>query len=152
LTLTGSATGVSYTLTGSGGTDIVAVSADASYSLTSNALTVTATGFSATAVTLNTIETANLTGGTSANTFTVTGWAGTANLDGAGGNDAYNITLIGSGSGIVNVSDTAGTADTVTVTGTSNADSISISAAAVTLGTEVVNYSGAESLGVDGAL
>src|SRR5205814_2958818 len=84
-TLTGSAASVAYTLTGGAHTtaDTVSVTADGNFSLNSNSLTVTATGFNS-PFTLNTIETAMLTGGTSANTFAVSGWAGTANLDGAG--------------------------------------------------------------------
>jgi hypothetical protein len=144
--LTGSATGVSYTLNGGNGTDIVSVTADGNHSLTSNVLTVTATGFGS-AFTVNEIDTANLTGGTSANTFTVNGWTGTANLDGAANTDIFNVTFNGT-AGTVNI--TGGTeSDTVNVTGTSNADAISVSATAIGNGSQTINYGTVETISID---
>jgi len=81
------------TLDGQGGTDTVVATNDVNFGLTATSLTRSGLG----TFTLMAVETANLTGGTSANTFTVSGWAGTTNLDGAGANDAYNVTFIGSG-------------------------------------------------------
>src|SRR6185436_6696481 len=72
------------TLDGAGGSDTVAATNDvANFTLTDTTLDRTGTG----QLTLTSIEVANLTGGGSANTFTVSGWTGTGTLDGAGGSD-----------------------------------------------------------------
>jgi hypothetical protein len=62
------------TLTGSGGTDVVASTNDANFTLTNTSLSVSGGA----SFVLATMEQANLTGGLGANTFTVSGWTGTA--------------------------------------------------------------------------
>jgi len=42
-------------------------------------------------ITISGIEVANLSGGTGDNTITVSNWSGTANINGQGGNDSYNL-------------------------------------------------------------
>ncbi|MGQ0657523.1 MAG: beta strand repeat-containing protein [Chromatiales bacterium] len=69
----------SGTLNGSTGTDTVAATKNADFTLT-NASLVTTDGMS---MTLTGIEVANLTGGAGDNTFTVSGWTGTGTLDGS---------------------------------------------------------------------
>jgi hypothetical protein len=68
-------------LTGGGGNDTVTVARDANFTLTNTLLT-TNDGLS---LTLAGITTADLTGGAGNNSFTLTGWAGTAAIDGQGG-------------------------------------------------------------------
>ena len=53
------------------------------------------------AIDLSGIQFADLTGGSSANTFTVNNWSGNATLDGRTGNNTFNLTLTGTGTGIV---------------------------------------------------
>lgn len=70
-------------LVGGGGTDSVVASRNANFTLTnsqlaaSNGLTMTLAG----------IGIANLTGGSSNNVFTVSGWTGSGKIDGSGGSD-----------------------------------------------------------------
>jgi Ca2+-binding RTX toxin-like protein len=70
------------TLDGGLGPDTVMESGDVDFALTDSKLT-----FGTATDTLTNIENANLTGGPSANSFTLTGWSGTAALDGGGGLD-----------------------------------------------------------------
>ncbi len=76
-------------LTGLGDDDtVVAENNVADFGLSDTQLTRTGLG----ALTLETIEVANLTGGGSANTFTITSFTGDATLAGAGGADVVNLT------------------------------------------------------------
>ncbi len=76
----------SGTITGGGGADVIAATKDANFTLTNTSL-VTGDGMS---LTLSGISTANLTGGVSGNTFTVSGWTGGGTLDGAGASDTVS--------------------------------------------------------------
>src|SRR6185503_13093653 len=67
------------TLDGAGGGDTVAAANDADFTLTDSSLA--RTGFGT--LTLAAIENAELSGGSSANSFAVTGWSGTGAVDGA---------------------------------------------------------------------
>src|SRR4029077_11485656 len=78
----------SATLTGGGGADTLVFQKDANFTLTDTSLS--ATG--GPSLTLAGIGTANLTGGTSANTFTVTGWTGGGMVTGGGGSDTVVLT------------------------------------------------------------
>src|SRR5436190_9120319 len=81
----------------------------------------------------------------SANTFNVSSWTGTANLDGAAGDDVFNVTT--SASGTVNVTGGAHTVgDTLNVMASG---AIAVSAAAVTNG-QTVNYNTVETVSVTG--
>jgi hypothetical protein len=99
---------------------------------------------------LSGIQTANLTGGSSPNIFTVSNWSGVANLNGQEGGDTYNLTLSGTGTGTINIADT-GSAGTdklnVTASGTTLVTSTS-----VRVGTQRANYgqNGIEELNVFG--
>ena len=96
LTLTGW-TG-SANLTGGGGVDTIIDSRDSNFNLTDTALTV-----GSQVISLSGIGIANLSGGISANTFTLTGWTGAAALIGGGGSD----TLVDSRDSNFNLTDTA---------------------------------------------
>jgi hypothetical protein len=144
----------SLTLQGGAGTSSqVVVSDDADFTLSDTALSRSTGG----TITLNNITQANLTGGAGVNHFHVLNWSGTANLDGAGNSDTYQIDFQGSGSGIVNVTDTgsgppASNRDSLTVNGTAGSDTVVIGSARIARGTEQVNYSGVENVTVNGAL
>ncbi len=71
------------TITGGGGSDTIAATKDANFTLTDSSLG-TSDGMT---LALLAIGTANLTGGASANSFDVSGWTGAGTLDGAGGSD-----------------------------------------------------------------
>jgi hypothetical protein len=71
------------TLVGGGGTDIVSATKNQNFTLTNTSLTAT-DGLN---VSLSGISTANLTGGTGNNSFTLTGWTGSGSLVGGGGTD-----------------------------------------------------------------
>jgi parallel beta-helix repeat protein len=71
------------TLTGGGGTDTVLAVKDANFTLTNTTLTVS----DGTSWTLSGIGIARLFGGTSSNTFDISGWSGTGSLTGNGGSD-----------------------------------------------------------------
>ncbi len=101
-------------------------------------------------LTLSSVPIVNLNGGPSANAFTVGSWSGIANLDGKDGSDTYNLTLGGSGTGVVNVADsgTTGT-DTLNVTA---ARTTLVTSTSVRVGTQRANYgsSGIEVLNIIG--
>lgn len=94
------------TLTGSGGTDIVVDSGNVNFTLNATQLIGNGTD------TLATIERVSLVGGASANTLTISGFAGAVSLDGAGGDDTLvvsanvatmtltNTMLVGVGGGV----------------------------------------------------
>jgi hypothetical protein len=65
------------------GTDSITLAADADFALSNSALTVSGIG----TVALTAVEAATLTGGASGNTFTISGWTGSASVDGATGID-----------------------------------------------------------------
>jgi len=97
-------------------------------------------------------EEAVLTGGPSANSFTVQNWTGHAWLDGKDLGDSYVIHFIGSGNGETTIADTGTSgSDTVTVNGTDDADAFTLTANTVEMGhaTEKVHYFGVESLTVN---
>src|SRR4029077_15293212 len=67
------------TIDGAGGSDTVIATNDANFTLTDSSLARTGAG----TLSLVGFETANLTGGSGANSFTVSAWTGTGNLDAA---------------------------------------------------------------------
>ena len=98
-------------------------------------------------------EEAVLTGGASANSFTVQSWTGRAWLDGKGAGDTYTIHFTGAGDGQTTITDNgASGTDTVTVNGTDEADAFTLSANTVAMGdaTETVHYFDVEALIVNG--
>src|SRR5436190_6634188 len=83
----------------------------------------------------------------SANTFNVSSWTGTANLDGAGGDDVFNVTT--SASGTVNVT---GGADSEEDTLNLQSPSALAFSPAPATNSQAVNYNTAETVNVnDGA-
>jgi RHS repeat-associated protein len=79
--LTGGSDASNDTINGGAGTDTLVESGDVSYNLSASAIAGLGND------SLIGIEQARLTGGDSANVFTVTGWTGPATLDGGGGGD-----------------------------------------------------------------
>lgn len=75
-------------LVGGGGLNTVAATRNANFTLTNSSLAASG-GFT---LALTDITRAELTGGTSANTFNLSGWSGTGSLDGGGGNDVLAMT------------------------------------------------------------
>jgi hypothetical protein len=132
-------------LDGGGGTDTVVAANNANFTLTDTLLARSSGG----SFTLDSIELAELTGGSNANSFSVSNWTGTATLDGAGNSDTYTVDLKGSGSGTTTINDSSGN-DSATVNGTSSADTIVITTTQVTRGSETVNYTSTETLVVNG--
>ncbi|MDA1273124.1 MAG: hypothetical protein O2960_03590, partial [Verrucomicrobia bacterium] len=134
-------------LNGNGGTDTVIASNDRSFTLSDSSLG--RSGLSS--LSLSSVEVANLTGGGSANTFTVSSWTGAANLNGVGGSDTYTVNVVGSGSGSVTINDTGASAgDTLTVNGTGAANPFTISSTQVMVASETINYANLEALTVNG--
>ena len=72
------------TLAAGAGTDSLTYGRDANFTLATASLAITPVSGTARTWTLSGFETANLTGGSSANTFDVTGWTGTGSLTGNG--------------------------------------------------------------------
>ena len=140
------------TLDANGNSDVAtSVTLDAG-TLTLNGFVVTESNGTTGTITLKGINTLSLLGGAGATTFTINSWSGTGalTLDGKEGDDTYNINFLTSGSFAFNVTDTgsAGT-DSLIINGTTGNDTIGISGTAVSLGTQVVNYSGVENLTVN---
>ncbi len=141
----------SGTLTGqsSAANLLVATDNSATFTLTNSLLGRTGDGN----LTLAKIYSATLTGGAASNTFNVSNWSGTVTLDGAGGNDYYNLTLSGIGTGTFVVSDsgtTPGEINTLNVTGSAN---MVITSTQVLVGAkQQVTYSGIELLNVKGGV
>jgi len=132
-------------LDGGGGTDTVVAANNANFTLTDTLLARSSGG----SFTLDSIELAELTGGSNANSFSVSNWTGTATLNGAANSDTYTVDLKGSGSGTTTINDSSGN-DSATVKGTSSADTIVITTTQVTRGSETVNYTSTETLVVNG--
>ncbi|HTK78649.1 MAG TPA: hypothetical protein VL371_25550, partial [Gemmataceae bacterium] len=134
-------------LVGGGGSDEVISTNDANFTLSNSSLTRSTGGV----FTLQGITRATLTGGRSANTFTVSSWSGLAQLDGAGGGDDYQINLNTFDAGVDNITDTgtSGT-DGLTVNGTAVRDTLTVRKDAVVRTNQPVNYTGIERLQVNG--
>ncbi len=150
--VSGDVLGSANTVEGDIGTDTVSATGDANFALSQTALN----RFNGTsledAFVLSSIENATLTGGASANTFTVSQWSGVANLDGAGAGDTFTVDLNGSGSGTTNIADsgTTGT-DSVIVNSSASNNAFTLDGTQVALGQEQVNDTAAiESLTVNG--
>ena len=135
--------------TGGGGTDTIRVTADASFTLSDTALTISGGG----TVTLSSVERAVLAGGLSGNAFTVANWTGGASLAGLGGSDTYNVTLDGGPSGTVSVTDggdATGT-DALTVFDGPTGGTLTLTGGQVRSGGQTVTYdAGIEKLGLMG--
>jgi hypothetical protein len=156
VTLTAASTGAasfaisnySHTVTidGNGNSSATAsVTLDASLTLDGSVITESNGGI----ITLQNIPALQLYGGSSANTFTINSWSGSAPLllDGKDAGDTYKINFVGSGTYTVNVSDSgASGTDSLIVNGTNSADTLNVSSNAITRASETVNYSGVENI------
>lgn len=155
--LTGNAKGANtYTVTGwtgggsitgpKGSTNTVVAVNDRNFTLTDTSLA--RSGLPT--LTLQNIQNATLTGGASANVFTVQNWSGNATLNGIGGNETFNITFTGVGSGTVTLSDNATTSNDVLnlYTGAST----TITSSQLKVGAQLVNYSSIKTLNINGTL
>jgi hypothetical protein len=125
---------------------LIVETGDVSFSLTDTSLTGLGND------TLSSIEKADLTGGPSANTFSVSKWTGSAKLDAQLANDQYFITFNTSSRGAVNIADSSGADDRLEVRGTTVADTIDVVTGKVTRGPQEVTYSGIEAATVNGKL
>ena len=136
------------TLNGGGGTNRVVSTNDANFTLSNSLLTRSNGG----SFTLQSITRATLTGGVSANSFSVAGWTGVVELNGGLAGDAYDIALspnaITFGTYQINDLGTAG-ADLLTVNGTFLSDTLTVRTNAVLRGSQSVTYSGIEALQVN---
>ena len=135
----------SGSIDGKGGADTVVATNDANFTLSDTALTRSSGGTLA----LTSVEVATLTGGASANTFTVSSWTGSAALAGAGGNDAYTVNLHTGTAGSVSISDASGAGDTLVVNGTASADTLTVTGTSVSRGSQTISYSGIETLTIN---
>ena len=137
--------GISYQ--GGAGTDEIQATADVSFNLSDTSLAIVGDS----AIALSSVNVADLAGIGSANTFTVSNWTGSAELDGQGSGDSYIVNFTGAGAGSVDIDDSGFSgADTVDVNGTAADNGLIVTSAAVSMGTEVVAYNGVESLAVHG--
>jgi outer membrane protein OmpA-like peptidoglycan-associated protein/Ca2+-binding RTX toxin-like protein len=137
----------SGTLSDAGSNDIVAATKNENFTLTDGSLSAT-DGMN---LNLSSIQVANLTGGAAVNTFTVSDWSNTANINGQAGNDTYKM---GSGGGAtdnfgtVYITDDGGdgTADKLDFTGHDNTLTVSSDRTAFTSsdGSSTLNQVGAE--------
>lgn len=132
-------------LSGGGGFNEVVCTDDANFTLSNTSLSLSTGGVFG----LEDIVRATLTGGTAANTFTVSGWTALAELNGAGGGDTYRITLNAADAGIYNITDTGGSTDNLTVNGTAVRDALTVRKDAVLRSAQVVTYSGIDALQVN---
>lgn len=97
---------------------------------------------------MTSVQAAILSGGSESNTFAVNHWTGNATLNGA--SNLYTVEFLGSGTGTITIND--GLVDGIaTVNAPAASSSLTITADAVTLGNETVNYTGLTSLTVNGA-
>jgi hypothetical protein len=139
--------GISFS--GGTGTDTVRATADVDFNLSDTSLGIGGDG----AISLSSVDAAVLTGAGSTNTFTVSNWTGMATLDAVDAADLYVVNFSGAGSGSVQISDSGagGSFDAARVNGTGGGNTLIITNSQVGLGSETVNYSGIESLTVNGA-
>ncbi len=96
--------GGAFTFQGGSSSDEIEATANVSFNLSDASLAIVGDS----SIVLSSVEEADLTGGASANTFTVSNWTGLADLDGAGSDDAYIVNLTGAGNGTVDIEDTGG--------------------------------------------
>ena len=127
---------------GGAGLDTLSEAGDVDFELRSNRLTGLGTDR------LNGIEIANLTGGSSVNSFTVRPWPGEANLFGLGNNDRYRIEIVGAGDSQYTITDSAGT-DSLMVVGTRFRDDFTVRNGVISEGMEEIAHSGIEEITVD---
>ena len=122
------------------------------YATNNTNFTLTNTGFSRFNIgsfTLSNIQNAVLTGGSSADTFTVSNWSGNVTLNGVSGKNIFNLVLSGSTNGIYNVSDSASvSSDVLNITASRN---VTVGNAVINVGTQTVNYSKITTLSINGA-
>ncbi len=139
--------GGSFSFQGGADSDLITATANVSFNLSDSSLGIV----SDSAIALTSVEQADLTGGASANTFTVSNWGGSAELYGQGASDSYIVNFVGSGSGSVLIFDSgASGTDTGEVNGTGGDNTLVITSTLVSLGSEDVTFSGLESLTVNG--
>ena len=137
--------GGAFTYLGGTGSDEIRATANASFTLSDTSLGISTGG----SVALSSVDRATLTGSAGANSFGVSNWSGQATLRGLGGDDAYTVDFVGSGTGTVAVEDSSGAADTLAVNGTGGTDALVINATSVARASEAVTHSGIEDLKVD---
>jgi hypothetical protein len=139
--------GGAFTFQGGAGFDRIDATADVSFNLSDSSLAIVGDS----SIALTSVERADLTGGASSNTFTVSNWTGVANLDAVGGGDSYIVNFTGAGSGSVDIDDSgASGTDTADVNGTAADNGLAVTSTGVSMSGETVTYDGVESLAVNG--
>lgn len=131
-------------LFGGGGTNVVIESGNVDFSLTDGTLD----GLGSDK--LAGIGMADLTGGPSANVFTVSRWTGVATLKAGAGADGYRVELTTDGGGRVDIADDSGEADDLTVSGTWLDDVIRATSGLIERGPQRVSYTGIERVAIRG--
>lgn len=131
-------------LFGGGGANVVAESGDVDFSLTDGTLD----GLGADK--LAGIGLADLTGGPSANVFTVSRWTGVATLKAGAGVDGYRVELTTDGIGRVDILDESGEGDDLLVSGTWLNDVIRADTGIIERGPQRVSHSGIERVAIHG--
>jgi Ca2+-binding RTX toxin-like protein len=127
------------------GTDELTVIGAGTFDLDADSVTVGGIG----TIDLSSVATVVLSGGATADTFTVRGWVGGLTLNGATGSDIYN--LDAATAVTAKITDTGGVADRLELSGTANNDVIRAYAGYVRMGPALVRYaSGIEELIIDG--
>ncbi len=136
-------TGGTFTFDGGNGDDTIAHTTGENLTLTDASLASSAGG----TVSLTGVENALLTGGSGINVFNVSSWHGVATLDGAAGDDTFNVTFNGV-AGSVQIAGGSET-DTVNLIGTGSNDSFTITGGSVALGAESVTFGTVEMVNLD---
>lgn len=124
------------TYNGGAATDTIDVTDDTNFTLSNSALQIDGLPV----VHLSGVEVANLTGGDSANAFSVSSWTGTATLHGLGGDDSYRVDLVGGNGRVVLDEAPGGGDDTATVNGANVSDTFVITPTSLTRAGEVVEF------------
>ncbi len=136
-----------FTFTGGSGNNTLVAQADTNWTLDNNTLT----AGNGDSMNLAGVQSVRLVGGSGKNRLEVIHWSGEVTLDGAGGDDEFVVHP--SSLGVVRLEDSGAGSDldTLTVVGTGGADSFLVSGTQVWLGTQTMDYSGAEVIRIAGA-
>lgn len=124
----------SGSLDGQAGNNTVVAENDGNFTLTNTSLGRSGRGN----LRLESIQNAQLIGGSGDNVFDVSKWFGNATLDGKGGNNTYNYAVDG---GSVSIIDSAKSGiDSAVITGTDSGDTFNITPSQLTDGLDTVTY------------
>ena len=137
--------GGSFVFEGGSGSDRIVAQADVKFALSDSQLMSSGGG----AINLLSVENADLSGGTNANSFVVSNWSGFAVLNGREGGDAYVVNVGGGGLVVINETSLA-SVDQGTINGTASNDTFSVTSAKTVSGNDTVYYANLETITVNG--